>query len=386
MIADDDDELRSALEDVLSAEPALQVIGTAAEAESAIQLACDERPDVALVDVKMPGGGGLRVSREISVCSPETRVIVLSAYEDRSTVLEMLRAGAVGYLVKGTSPEKIVQAIERVVRGQSSLSSEVMGDVVQELSSHLRREGDRTDEHRVQLERVKRVLAGHGLSMVFQPIVQLQDRAVVGTEALARFSMSPQRPPDLWFAEAASVGLGIELELLAVRTALEEAPRFPEDVYLSLNLSHWAVLSGLFLESLGSFPGHRVVLEITEHERIDDYDALGGALEVLRAHAIRLAIDDAGAGFASLRHTLQLAPDIIKLDIGITREIDQDRGRRALASAMISFADEMGMSVVAEGVETQAELQTLLGLGVELGQGFLLGRPSRLERFEPDVE
>ncbi|MDP9296417.1 MAG: response regulator, partial [Actinomycetota bacterium] len=289
MIADDHAELRSALEEVLSAEPSLQVIGTAAEAQSAIKLACDERPDVALVDVKMPGGGGLRVSREISVCSPETRVIVLSAYEDRSTVLEMLRAGAVGYLVKGTSPERIVEAIERVVRGQSSLSAEVMGDVVQELSTHLRREGDRTDEHAVQLERIKRVLAGQGLSIVFQPIVHLQDRSIVGVEALARFDTAPQRPPDLWFAEAASVGLGIELELLAVRTAVGEAPRLPEDVYLSLNLSHWAVLSGFFLESLGSFPGHRVVVEITEHERIDDYDALAGALDVLRAHAVRLA-------------------------------------------------------------------------------------------------
>jgi EAL domain-containing protein (putative c-di-GMP-specific phosphodiesterase class I) len=290
----------------------------------------------------------------------------------------MLRAGAVGYLVKGTSPEQIIEAIERAVRGQSSLSAEVMGDVVQELSSHLQREGERTDVERVRLERVTRVLEGHGLSMVFQPIVDLRDRSVVGMEALARFASDPQRPPDPWFAEAASVGLGIELELLAVRTALKEAPGFPDDVYLSLNLSPRGVLSGLLLESLGSFPSERVVVEITEHEKIDDYDALGEVLEQFRAHAIRLAIDDAGAGFASLRHTLRLAPDIIKLDISITRDIDSDRGRRALASAMISFADEMDMSVVAEGVERQAEVETLLSLGAHLAQGFLLGRPSPL--------
>jgi EAL domain-containing protein (putative c-di-GMP-specific phosphodiesterase class I) len=378
LIADDDLELRSALAEVLSAEPTLQVIAIAADAESAIELACRERPDIALVDVKMPGGGGLRVLGEVSACSPETRIIVLSAYEDRSTVLEMLRAGAVGYLVKGTSPEQIIEAIERAVRGQSSLSAEVMGDVVQELSSHLQREGERTDVERVQLERVTRVLEGHGLSMVFQPIVDLRDRSVVGMEALARFASDPQRPPDPWFAEAASVGLGIELELLAVRTALKEAPGFPDDVYLSLNLSPRGVLSGLLLESLGSFPSERVVVEITEHEKIDDYDALGEVLEQFRAHAIRLAIDDAGAGFASLRHTLRLAPDIIKLDISITRDIDSDRGRRALASAMISFADEMDMSVVAEGVERQAEVETLLSLGAHLAQGFLLGRPSPL--------
>jgi EAL domain-containing protein (putative c-di-GMP-specific phosphodiesterase class I)/CheY-like chemotaxis protein len=378
LIADDDLELRSALAEVLSGEPTLQVIGIATDAESAIELACKERPDIALVDVKMPRGGGLRVLGEVSVCSPETRIIVLSAYEDRSTVLEMLRAGAVGYLVKGTSPEQIVEAIERAVRGQSSLSAEVMGDVVRELSTHLQREGERTDEDRVKLERVTRVLGGQGLSMVFQPIVDLRDRSAVGVEALARFAADPQRPPDLWFAEAASVGLGIELELFAVRTALGEAPNLPDDVYLSLNLSPQAVLSGLLLESLGSFPSERVVVEITEHEKIDDYDALAKALEQLRAHAIRLAIDDAGAGFASLRHTLRLAPDIIKLDISITRDIDSDRGRRALASAMISFADEMDMAIVAEGVEQQAEVETLLSLGAHLAQGFLLGRPSPL--------
>jgi EAL domain-containing protein (putative c-di-GMP-specific phosphodiesterase class I)/CheY-like chemotaxis protein len=378
LIADDDLELRSALAEVLSGEPTLQVIGIATDAESAIELACKERPDIALVDVKMPRGGGLRVLGEVSVCSPETRIIVLSAYEDRSTVLEMLRAGAVGYLVKGTSPEQIVEAIECAVRGQSSLSAEVMGDVVRELSTHLQREGERTDEERVQLERVTRVLRGQGLSMVFQPIVDLRDRSAVGVEALARFAADPQRPPDLWFAEAASVGLGIELELFAVRTALGEAPNLPDDVYLSLNLSPQAVLSGLLLESLGSFPSERVVVEITEHEKIDDYDALAKALEQLRVHAIRLAIDDAGAGFASLRHTLRLAPDIIKLDISITRDIDSDRGRRALASAMISFADEMDMAIVAEGVEQQAEVETLLSLGAHLAQGFLLGRPSPL--------
>jgi EAL domain-containing protein (putative c-di-GMP-specific phosphodiesterase class I)/CheY-like chemotaxis protein len=386
IIADDNPDLRGVLVEVLSTEPELHVIGTADDTDSAIELACAEHPDVAVIDVKMPGGGGLRVAREIARCSPETRTIVLSAYEDRSTVLEMLRAGAVGYLVKGTSPEKIIEAVKRVVRGQSSLSAEVMGDVVHELSTHLQREGERTDEERIQLDRITHVLEGEGLSMTFQPIVDLHDRSVVGVEALARFAAQPRRPPNLWFAEAASVGLGIELELHAVRIAIEDAARLPDDMYLSLNLSHWTVQSGLVVESLGSFPPDRVVVEITEHERIEDYDVLDEALDGLRARSVRLAIDDAGAGFASLRHTLLLAPDIIKLDISITQGVDRDRGRRALASALISFADEMGMSVTAEGVETEAELETLLELGAGFGQGFLLGRPGRLHNTDGHKE
>ncbi len=103
---------------------------------------------------------------------------------------------------------------------------------------------------------------------------------------------------------------------------------------------------------------------------------MGAALGALRAHGARIAIDDAGAGFASLRHTLRLAPDLIKLDISITESIDSDRARRALAKALISFAGEMEMTIVAEGIETRAELDTLLGLGVRFGQGFFLARPA----------
>jgi EAL domain-containing protein (putative c-di-GMP-specific phosphodiesterase class I) len=120
----------------------------------------------------------------------------------------------------------------------------------------------------------------------------------------------------------------------------------------------------------------RMVLEITEHEAIEDYAALATALEELRTLGVRIAIDDAGAGFASLRHTLLLRPDMLKVDISLTRDIDEDRAKRALTSALISFADEMGMAIVAEGIETEAELETLVSLGVPFGQGYYLAKPA----------
>jgi EAL domain-containing protein (putative c-di-GMP-specific phosphodiesterase class I) len=122
----------------------------------------------------------------------------------------------------------------------------------------------------------------------------------------------------------------------------------------------------------------RIVVEITEHEAIADYGDLMQALAALRLAGVRIAIDDAGAGFASLRHTLQIAPDIVKVDISLVRDIDKDRGRRALASALISFSDEMDMEIIAEGIETKAELDTLLELGVPYGQGFFLAKPGPL--------
>ena len=385
LIADDEGEVRSALADLIDAERALDLVGAAADADEAIELAIAQRPDVALVDVKMPGGGGARAAREIVASSPHTRVLALSAYEDRTTVLEMLRAGAVGYLVKGTAPEEIVASIGRAVRGQTSLSAEVMGSVVHELSSQLRRQASETEARAQVMDRIRRVVDGNGMSIVFQPIMDLRDRSTIGMEALARFAEEPVRTPDVWFHEAASVGLGTDLELTAIRRALGLTDRLPADSYLSLNLSHRTATSPRLLHELADERADRLVIEITEHEPVEDYDALTDALEALRRRGVRVAIDDAGAGFASLRHALRLDPHILKVDISLVRDIDTDRARRALASALIHFAEEMDVAIIAEGIETQAELDTLLALGVHFGQGYFLARPAPIDPSEADV-
>ncbi len=378
LVADDEPEVRAALADLVASDASLELVGAAADADEALALARARRPDVALVDVKMPGGGGVRAAREIIRVSPQTRVLALSAYEDRQTVLQMLAAGAVGYLVKGTSPDEIVRAIARVVRGQTTVSTEVMTGLVHELSTKLRGEALRSEERREKEARIRRALSGSGVSVEYQPIVDLARRSAVGREALARFRLDPRRTPDRWFAEAVEVGLGLELELFAVRAALRNLPRIPLNEYLSLNLSHRAATSVELLELLGAGVGDRVVVEITEHEPVEDYAELVAALARLRALGVRVAIDDAGAGFSSLRHTLMLDPNVIKLDISLTRGIDASRGQRALAAALISFAEEVGAEIVAEGIETDGELRALAALGVRYGQGFFLARPAPL--------
>ena len=356
----------------------MRLVGSAGDAEEAISLAEAIRPDVAIVDVKMPAGGGPRAARGIMLASPDTRVIALSAHEDRETVLEMLRAGAVSYLVKGTAPDEIVRSIGRAAQGQASLSSEVMDGIVHELTTKLRREEGVTVDRLARQNRVRRLIDGDGLTMHFQPIVDLRSGAVVGSEALARFTDDPARPPDERFREATEVGLGPELELTAIRMALAEVGNAPQGTYISVNASHRVAVHKGLLALLDEAPVERLVVEITEHEPVEDYEALTSGLQQLRRRGVRIAIDDAGAGFSSLRHTLRLEPDIVKLDISITRAVDRDRGRRALASALISFADEMGMAIVAEGVETSAEHATLLELGVPFGQGYLFARPGLL--------
>jgi EAL domain-containing protein (putative c-di-GMP-specific phosphodiesterase class I)/FixJ family two-component response regulator len=377
IVADDEPALRGALSELLAQEEHVFLVGAAADADEAIELAARELPDVALIDVKMPLGGGPRAAREIQRLSPGTRVIALSAFEDRPTVLEMLRAGAVGYLVKGTAAEEILGSIHRVAQGGTSLSAEVVGGIVHELSSQLRREEIEREQREARRDEIRRFVGGEGVSMVFQPIFDLERGHAVGYESLARFRSIPLRPPDQWFAEAVAHELGVHLELATIRESIAALPRIPADAYLSVNCSHRTATSGELVSAL-SAAAHRVVVEITEHEPVDDYPGLARSLQQLREMGVRIAIDDAGAGFASLRHTLLLAPDIVKVDISLTRDIDTDRGRRALASALISFADEMDMTIVAEGIETEPELKALRDLGVRFGQGYYLAEPGPL--------
>ena len=230
-----------------------------------------------------------------------------------------------------------------------------------------------------KLQRVKDAIEGNQFSIVFQPIWNVAAGRPVGLECLARFSALPLRTPDVWFNEAAETGLGTALEIAAIRLALTALPSFPADVYLAVNASPQTIISNEFRESMLEMPTDRIVIEITEHASVPDYDRLRDALLPLRLSGIRLAVDDAGAGYASLQHILQLQPDLIKLDMGLTRNIDLDPARRALAAALIGFARETGSCMIAEGVETASELTTLRNLGVETAQGYYLGRPMPLD-------
>lgn len=376
LVADDEPAVRAALAELIETEDTLELVGTAKDAQEAIELAIRERPDVALLDVKMPAGGGPRAAREIRIASPQSRVVAISAYEDRTSVLEMLRAGAVGYLVKGTRAAEIVKMIHNVIRGDVVLSAEVMGDILEELTGRLQVEGEEEELLRAQAARIRDVLADRGSwNMVYQPIVDLEANVVVGFEALARFPSAPERPVETWFTEAAAVGLRLELELAAVEAALAELPDAPAGPYLSVNAMPETLASPGLAELLAAAPADRLVVEITEHAPVHDYEALNRAMQRMRGRGVRLAVDDAGAGFASLRHILQLAPDIIKIDNALTRNVYKDPARRALAAGLISFATELGATVVAEGIQTRQELETLQELGVRYGQGFYIGRP-----------
>lgn len=225
---------------------------------------------------------------------------------------------------------------------------------------------------------ISTVITAENYDIVFQPIVDLQSRTVVSCEALCRFRATPYRSPDKWFKDAADVGLGTELELAVLKTTLAAFPLLPGCLSLSINASPELVISGRLSDIIPAQYADRIIVEITEHAAVSNYANLHAVLAPLKQLGVKVAVDDAGAGYSGLQHIVQLGPDIIKMDMSLTRAIDTDPARRALASAMVFYAREMGARIVAEGIETASELNTLRLLGANRGQGYLLGKPGTI--------
>lgn len=219
---------------------------------------------------------------------------------------------------------------------------------------------------------VDSLVAPQGIHAVFQPVVRLADGVVIGYEALARSAAMPTISPATWLAAAEVAGRRQEVELVCVAAALEAGPP-PNRALLFVNVSPDVALHPELPELCRALPRH--VLEVTEHAAIDDYEPLQEGLRELRSQGSLVAVDDVGAGYASMSHVLQLSPSFIKIDRSLVHGLDTDPRRRALVEALQAFASAMGALSIAEGVETEAELAELRRIEVDLAQGFLLARP-----------
>jgi len=244
--------------------------------------------------------------------------------------------------------------------------------------------------------RIEECLTDRALRSVVQPIVVLSGGGTAGpwpgpalpprgttvaVEVLSRFERPPGDGPDRWFALAHSVGLGVELELLAIEVALETTRSLPASMAVALNAGPATITSGVLSERLAEVE-RPLILELTEHEEIEERDRFRAALATLRQNGVRLSIDDAGVGFAGLSRIVELCPDVIKLDRVLVAGLDLDPVRRALGRALVAFGEETGALVVAEGIETPGELDAALAVGTHLGQGYLLGRPVPVDEVD----
>lgn len=449
LLADDNVLIRDLIGAILDSSDEFGIVAAAVDARGAGTAAAEHAPDIALVDVRMPGGGPA-AARAVKEASPGTAVIALSSADDFASVRMMLAAGAASYVVKGTPADELLATMRAAIAPSPAASPDYgppqrvlialtdpveldrLADAVMDtsgleliglaqtayhaisLAARLRPEiavidpamssgGARlaaalgaasphtrvvasledavgpltataSERHRRRFERLAAVLAVGRVDMHLQPIVGLADEDPRGYEALARFPGHPNPGPDVWFAEAHRTEVGVELERLAVRCGLREIDRLPADAFLSVNVSPDTAVSPGLAEDLAGADASRVVVELTEHAPVRDYTELGRALDGLRDLGARVAVDDCGAGFTSLRHVALIAPDFLKLDMVLCRDV-REPARAALARALVAFASETGSTVIAEGIEEPEDLAALRDLGVELGQGFLLSRP-----------
>ena len=262
-------------------------------------------------------------------------------------------------------------------------------DLQDEIQANFRAESDRaareeeiagaTRARQEQLRgRIQRLIAGEGLDVALQPIVDLATGRTVGAEALARFTDADGAtiPTEECFLDAHLMELGIELELAAIRLALASHGRLPDGLYLAINCSPGLLARDELRQMVIEHADPPIVVELTEHQPVEDYNALAEALHELRRFGVRVAIDDVGSGFSSFRHVTRVNPEILKLDRSLVCGIDDDPVRQSLAAAIVAFAADVGATVVSEGIESEEELACLRELAVGLGQGFFLGRPN----------
>lgn len=245
----------------------------------------------------------------------------------------------------------------------------------EQLLERLARRAERDAAHAA----TQAMLADRAFDMVFQPIYRLCDGGLSSFEALCRFRSDPYRTPDLWFADAKIAGLQPDLEIAAIVSALASLPDIPPPLRLSVNASPATVATGRLRAIFDRAGPDRITLEITEHERSADLSHLVQSVETLRAFGTLIAIDDVGAGYSGLRQILKLRPDILKLDMRLVTDVDRDPARRALAAALVSFASGTRARLTAEGIERPEERDVLQALGVDYGQGWLLGRPGAVK-------
>lgn len=242
--------------------------------------------------------------------------------------------------------------------------------------------GERLHLHAKQaraISQIRTVVDSEGqLLVALQPIIEVDGGRIAAVEALARFPELPD-PPGVVFAQAWSVGLGHDLELAVIDHALTLLGELPAHCRLAVNVSPDVITDQGFTALLTTSPAplERLIVEVTEHAAVSNYEEIATVLAPLRAGGLLLAVDDAGAGFASFAHVLRLRPDIVKIDRSLLMGLgSREPGPRALFVALVNIATEINASVTAEGVETLEELAELKALGVNHVQGYLLGHPT----------
>jgi EAL domain-containing protein (putative c-di-GMP-specific phosphodiesterase class I)/DNA-binding NarL/FixJ family response regulator len=376
VVADDEETVVDVLRTLIGSDPSLHFVGGAHNAEDAIEMAVRELPDVVLLDVRMPGGGGLRAAREISRRCAPTKVVALSAHEDSDTVIAMISAGASAYVPKGDSTDKILRTIHRTI--DANYASVDQPPQLTLISPLLPR---RTQ----QSTAVANAILDCAITVEFEPIEDLATGRVVGFDARPRVATLPHRSYDNWLADAESADLLLDIEMAAFRASLLALAAIPDDLFLEFEVTPSTLTEGRFRRAIRRQIGSRIVLGLSPLAPVDA-SVLGaagptGILATLRGRGVRLAARDVGPGFAGLRHLTLLSPELARLDETLVRSLGQSFSTHSIVAALVACASDVGARLIAPGVVSEEQLQELRNLGVELIQGPIVGEPIPISKL-----
>ena len=320
--------------------------------------------DVVLLDRLMSGMDGLEVLTAIRAdpSIAAVAVVLVTGVDGTARAVEGLDTGADDYIVKPFEPDELAARVRSQLRARRTTAAATRADDAAPV-----REAE---------ARIRGIVQDHAFHAVFQPIVDLGAGAVVGHEALTRFDAGLD--PAEVFGTASRLGVSVDLERATLAVAVAAAERQAPGTWLALNVTPTLLLGGEDLDPILRRAGRDdLVLEISEMEPVHDYGALLEAIDALGA-SVQISVDDAGAGFASLAHILALRARYVKLDKSWIHGIETEPAKQALVAGLQGFATETGASLIAEGIETAAQLETIRSLGIAYGQGYLLGRPGDL--------
>ena len=328
----------------------------------------------------MPGGGGLRATREITRRCAPTKVVALSAHEDSDTVIGMISAGASAYVPKGDSTDKILRTIHRAIDADYTVSEQHKSLTV--VSPMLPR---RTQ----QSTAVAKAILDDAVTAEFEPIADLATGRIVGLDARPRVATLPHRSYDTWLADAETADLLLDLEMAAFRASLLALPLIPESLFLEFEVTQATATEGRFRRAIRKPVASRIVLgfsplSATDALALDAADP-GGILATLRGRGVRISSRDAGPGFASLRHLSLLAPEVVRLDETLVRTLGRSFSSHSIVAAVAACASDLGAALIAPGVSWQEQVHELRNLGVGLVQGPLVGEPIPLSELSDHV-
>jgi DNA-binding NarL/FixJ family response regulator len=376
-VADDEETVVDVLRALIGSDPSLRFVGAAHDAEDAIELVARERPDVLLLDVRMPGGGGLRATREITKRSAPTKIVALSAHEDSNTVIGMISAGASAYVPKGDTTDKILRTIHRTVDDGYVASEKPQLAVISPLLPR------RTQ----QSTAVAKAILDGAITVEFAPIADLVSGGVVGLEARPRVATLPHRSYDTWLADAEATDLLLDVELNAFRASLQALPMIPEDLFLEFEVTPSTASTARFRRAVRRPAASRIVLGFSPLVPAEDGSDAADAISILsglRDRGVRVAARDVGPGFAGLRHLSLLSPELARLDETLVRSLGKSFASHSIVAAVAACASDLGARLIAPGVSSEEQLLELGNLGVQLVEGPIVGAPIPLSELEDE--